>query len=113
MSRLRLAAQLGSLLSALLLSACGAPPSGGQARADAATRAACQQRAEQTYELRNRADIYSPQSQVNTPFSGNDNSGIADRGLSELFVHDKMVSDCVRNTGTGDIASPPGAPAKP
>jgi len=98
---------------AVILSACQAPPMRGQARADAQTRAACQERAEQVYEQQNRAEIYSPPSTVNTPYSANyvpDSSG---RGLSDLFAHDRIVSDCVRNTGTGaerdepDTAAPP------
>jgi hypothetical protein len=103
---LRLAVQIGIVSGAVALSACGAPPS-GQAQANAATRTACEQRAEQAYNQQNRAEIYSPQSQVNTPFSANYTPGVSDRGLSGLFVHDRMVSDCVRNTGTGADRTPP------
>ena len=88
-----------------------APPPSSQAQADAATRRACQNRAEEAYNQQNRAEIYSPQSQVNTPYSGNYLPDVTNRGLSDLFVHDRMVSDCVRNTGTGAERSPPSAPA--
>jgi len=73
----------------------------GQSLADSSTRAACRQRAEEVYNQQNRAEIYSPQSQVNTPFSANYTPVEAGPGLSQLFAHDRMVSDCVRNTGTG------------
>ena len=99
-----------AMLSMLALSACGeGKPQTGQAQADASTRAACRQRAEEVYSQQNRGDIYSPASQVNSPFSGNYLSGISDRGLSQLFVQDKMISDCVRNTGTGAERSRPPA----
>jgi hypothetical protein len=98
------------LLGALALSACAGGPQTGQAQADAATGAACRQRADQVYDQQNRADIYSPASQVNTPYSGNYTPDVSGRGLSQLFVHDKLVSDCVRNTGTGaGPAEPPAA----
>jgi hypothetical protein len=102
------AARIGMLLGAIALSACdGAPPS-GQARADAATQAACRQRAEQAYEQQNRGQIYSPQSQVNMPYSAYYVPDVPNRGLSDVFAHDRMVSDCVRNTGTGAERPQPG-----
>jgi hypothetical protein len=97
-----------ALLGATALSACGGGASqGGQAEADASTRTACRQRADEVYNQQNRGTIYSPASQVNTPFSNNYLPDESDRGLSQLFVHDKMVSDCVRNTGTGAERSLP------
>lgn len=77
------------------------PPLTGQAQADAETQAACRQRAEEVYNQQNRAQIYSPSPSVNTPYSANYLPNQTDRGLSQLFVHDKMVSECVRNNGTG------------
>lgn len=99
------------LIGAVALSGCDNPaPQSGQAQADAATRAACRQRADQVYERQNRGQIYSPQTQVNTPFSADYTPDRPDRGLSQLFAHDKLVSDCVRNTGTGAERGPDGAP---
>jgi PBP1b-binding outer membrane lipoprotein LpoB len=101
------------LMGAILLSGCDAPPAGGQAEADAQTRAACRQRAEQAYEQQNRAEIYSPSSSVNTPYSANYVPDSPERGLSDLFAHDRMVSDCVRNTGTGADRSVPDTAVPP
>jgi hypothetical protein len=92
----------------VVLSGCGdQAPLTGQAQADAATRAACRQRAEAAYDQQYRGQIYSPGSQVNTPYSANYLPDRTDNGLSQLFVHNKMVSDCVRNTGTGTERSEP------
>jgi len=102
--------RLVAMLSAIALSACERAPASGQAQADAETRAACQQRAEQAYDQRNRAEIYSPPATVNTPYSANFVPATSDRGLSDLFAHDRMVSDCVRNTGTGTERIPASAP---
>jgi hypothetical protein len=104
---------LPALCCAVTLSACDGPPRTGQEQANAATRAACQQRAEQAYDQQNRGEIYSPASSVNTPYSANYAPGGDNRGLSELFVHDRMISDCVRNTGTGaDRSVSPPLPAR-
>jgi outer membrane biogenesis lipoprotein LolB len=95
-------------LTAISLSACaGDAPQGGQAQADAATTAACRQRANEVYDRQNRAAIYSANSSSNAPFSANYTPDVSDRGLSQLFAHDKLVSDCVRNTGTGAERSQP------
>jgi hypothetical protein len=107
MRQLLPAASIGILLGAIALSACDGTPPSGQARADAATQAACRQRAEQAYEQQNRGQIYSTQSQVNMPYSANYVPDVPNRGLSDVFAHDRMVSDCVRNTGTGSERPPP------
>jgi hypothetical protein len=101
------AAAIGLLLGVTALSACDHAPPSGQAQADAATRAACRQRAEQAYEQQNRGQIYSTQSQVNMPYSANYVPDVPNRGLSDVFAHDRMVSNCVRNTGTGAERPPP------
>jgi hypothetical protein len=103
-----------SLLGAVALSGCEALPLGGQAQADAQTRVACQQQAEEVYDQQNRGEIYSPQSPVNTPYSANYVPDSSDRGLSDLFVHERLVNDCVRNTGTGtDRSVPESTPTPP
>ncbi len=112
-----IAPRLLVLLGLLALSGCtfgsgGRAPSSGQPLADAQTRAACRQRAEQVDSQQNRAEIYSPPPPVNTPFSANYFPGQTDRGLSQLYEHDKMVSDCIRNSGTGADRSPQPPPQK-
>ncbi|HXT81317.1 MAG TPA: hypothetical protein VN702_17260 [Acetobacteraceae bacterium] len=102
-------------MAILALTACsgGAEPS-GQAKADAQTQAACRQRADEIYNQQNRAAIYAPQSSFNTPFSANYTPGVTDRGLADLYEHNRLVRDCVRNTGTGtERTQPPAEAAKP
>nr|WP_294511345.1 hypothetical protein [uncultured Rhodopila sp.] len=100
----------GAILGALALSACdGGAPASGQAQADAQTAAACRERADAVYDRQNRGDIYAPNSSVNSPFSANYNPDNPSRGLSQLYAHDKLVSNCIRNTGTGAERSQPPA----
>jgi hypothetical protein len=101
MTCLRICLPLGALAGALALSACDSAPQSSQARANAETVAACRQRANEVYNQQNRGEIYSANSSENSPFSANYVPDIPSRGLSQLFAHDKLVSDCVRNTGTG------------
>ena len=109
----------GLLFACLLLGACnfqGFPLNanggigGGIGNADPATRAACTQSAERVYNVRNRAEIYAPQSSVNAPFSANYGAGSTDRGLSDQYARDAMIRDCVRNTGTETNRAVPPAP---
>jgi hypothetical protein len=96
-----------SVLGAIALAACAAsPPLTGQAQADAQTRQACEQRAEAVYAQQNRADIYSPAADVNAPYSANYMSGDTGRGLSQIFAHDRLVTDCIRNKGTEPLPVP-------
>ncbi len=99
-------------LMLFLLAGCaepGAPPGSAQAQANEQTAVACRQRADELYNIRHRDTIYAPASQVNTPFSANYQPGIPDRGLSQLYERDSMVSDCERNTGAeGDRTPDPG-----
>jgi len=94
------------LVPVLLALACCAPPPPptGQARADAATLAACRQHADAVYDRVHRDTIYTIPS-TNTPYSANYTPGLVDRGLAQRYAHDDMVRDCVRNTGTE--AEPP------
>ncbi|PPQ33146.1 hypothetical protein [Rhodopila globiformis] len=110
MTCLRIRLSVCALTGVLALSACDAAPQSSQARADAATVAACRQRADEVYNQQNRGAIYSANSSENAPFSANYTPGVTSRGLSALFAHDRMVNDCVRNTGTGaerSVAPPP------
>jgi hypothetical protein len=112
MTCLRIAITTGTLLGAVALSACDSGPQTGQAQADAQTAAACRQRANEIYDRQNRADIYAPNSSANSPFSANYTPDNPSRGLSQLYAHDQLVSNCVRNTGTGSERSQPPAGQK-
>ncbi len=108
MSPFRLAASIGALLGAVAVSGCGSRPVTGQAEADAQTRAACRARAAEVYDQQNQGAIYSAPPPVNMPYSGNYTPQVTDRGLSDLFAHDRMVNDCIRNSGTGaEVTSAP------
>jgi hypothetical protein len=99
---------------ALALAQCAPPPPPvGQARADAATLAACREHADAAYDRTHRDTIYTISSR-DTPYSANYTPGVMDRGLPQRYGHENMVRDCVRNTGTEtDSASPDSAPATP
>ncbi len=102
------------LLPVFALSQCAPPPAPvGQARADAATLAACREHADQAYDRTHRDTIYTINSR-DTPFSGNYTPGVTDRGLAQRYGHENMVRDCVRNTGTEtDRSAPASAPSTP
>jgi hypothetical protein len=98
------------LLPALGLAYCAPPPPPtGQARADAATLAACREHADQVYDRNHRDTIYTI-SNRDLPFSSNYNPGVTDRGLAQRYARDNMVRDCVRNTGTETDRSPTASP---
>lgn len=92
-----------ALVIMFLLVGCAGPaslPPSGQARADAESVAACRQRAEQVYDIRHRADIYTPLPQTDSPFAGSYAPGaLPTRNLSALHEHDQLVTNCIRNTG--------------
>ncbi len=99
----------------------GAPgPSGDTAASQPAsleTQAACRQRVNEMFERRERAEIYAPASQMNTPFSANYTPDVPNRGLANQFFYEKTKSECERNAGTGagsinavtPVSAPPAA----
>ncbi|MBN8871800.1 MAG: hypothetical protein J0H67_03090 [Rhodospirillales bacterium] len=98
----------------LALAACAGNTGGTpESRSSAAIRAACTERAEQIYTARNRAEIYAPQSSVNTPYSANYQPGVTNRGLADLYQRDNIINDCIRNTGTETSRDVPPTPAPP
>lgn len=99
-------------LTGMMLSACDIPaPLRSQEQADAQTVAACRTRANEVFDQQNRGTIFSQQSQVNMPYSANWTPDVPNRGLSQVFGFDRMVNDCVRNTGTSTSRTPTGSTA--
>ena len=95
------------LLPMLALAHCAPPPPPSpQARADAATLAACREHADAAYNRNNRDSIYTISS-ANSPYSANYTPGLVTRGLAQRYGFENMVRDCVRNTGTDDRSAPP------
>ena len=91
-----------SLLSLLALAACARTP---RPMADAATIAACRERADQVYEQQNRADL-SRRDDRDTPFASSYTSGITTRGLGARFERGQRIAEC-----TGGLASGAGSSA--
>ncbi len=101
------------LLPMLALVQCSPPPPPvGQARADAATLAACREHADAVYDRNHRDTIYA-NSNRDAPFSGSYAPRTVDAGLSQRYGRENMVRDCVRNTGTETDRSGTTAPATP
>jgi hypothetical protein len=102
---------LVALLPVLLaVAACEPPPPPtAQARADAATLAACREHADAVYDRTHRDSIYSINNS-NTPYSANDAYSVVDHGLPQRYGYENMTRDCVRNTGSAtdrpDTAAP-------
>ena len=115
MSRVSAWLCLALLAVPLILPSCARENSSGpaNARADAATEAACRQRAEDASRQQDRAAIYVPSSGVNSPFSSSYVPDVTTRGLSRQFGYDTMIADCIRNAGTGAVrpAESPGTGA--
>lgn len=96
----RVPGRLTTLAALTLLAACSA---GGGAQplsvTDRDTAAACRQQANNTYAIQNRDQIY----RIQDPFTPQSSTGLTDlptRGLSDQFAQERMVQDCIRNTGT-------------
>jgi hypothetical protein len=99
------------LLPVLALLQCAPPPPPtGQAKADAATLAACREHADEVYNRNNRDTIYTIQNR-DLPFSANYNPVVTDRGLAQRYANENLVRDCVRNTGTETNRSPTTSPS--
>jgi len=117
---LRLTA-IAALAAPLLvgLAACQAPApraTGGSA-GDPQAAAFCRQRAEEVFNAQNRSARIQSDNR-DTPFSGSFVSGVTNRGLSDRFALDQMVSDCMRNaanrqSGPDGEATQQGAQANP
>lgn len=116
----------GPLLAVLPLIGCQSPapaPRNSQASMDAAILETCRQRANEIYDKQNRAEIYSPQYNANTPLSGTYVDSALTRGLSARYAYEQMVQQCVRTASVttergadvdlGGTPIPPPPPAPP
>ncbi len=109
-----LAARLLPIAASLMLAACYNPPesSGGRARANAGTVAACGKRADDVYLRQNRDEIYRADNYVgntrDSPFSGTGLSGITSAGLSGRYARDNIQEACLNsaNSPGGDSSDP-------
>lgn len=90
-------------------------PSGDAGRLSAAreTQDACRARANELYDRRDRAEIYTASPWNNTPYSSAYQSGISSRGLARQFDYERTRLECETITGTGAdrTPAPPAAPA--
>jgi hypothetical protein len=106
-----------ALLAALALTGCATPRP--QSRATAAQQAACQQQADQTFQIRNREANYAADAYVSgirdTPFSGTGATGDTTNGLGARYSRDQLYSDCINGIGPprGPAPSTPPAPPPP
>lgn len=71
------------------------PPS----HTDRATEAACRSYASQVYDRNNRGDIYRID-QTGLPNSSSYQIGSQNNVLANRYANEKLVDDCIRNTGT-------------
>ncbi len=104
-----------ALLSPLALIACTSAPPTPESITARDTIAACRQQANTTYAVQNRDQIYS-MSDLSAPQSSIGLTQDPMRGLADRYTQERMVQDCVRNTGTQTNCaglSPQGAAGSP
>ena len=98
---------LGPLAGVLILAACVRTP---QTPIQAATVAACRERADQIYDRQNRADL-SRRDERDTPLAASYLSGITTRGLSARFERGQRIAECTSGLASG--AGSPGPAMSP
>ena len=116
-----LTVRIAGVISVTLALACCAPPD-APLTADQAARAACRQQAEQSHDIRDRADRYKPDYGRDAPLSGQAAPPI-DRGLVDRYSYERDYQDCLRSRGSrqtpttlpaaGSSSAPSPAPAFP
>ncbi|HTW28866.1 MAG TPA: hypothetical protein VME92_17195 [Acetobacteraceae bacterium] len=97
--------QISALAALLALAACSKPLPPQQARANAATEAACRSRADEIYLKQNRAQL-SERDQRLDPYSANGLTGNTTAGLPELYGRDQNYLDCLRQMGPASAGGP-------
>jgi hypothetical protein len=99
---------LGLLLGLTACANSGSAPQ--QSLTDRDTYLACRQQAELAYRLQNRDEIYSIHDSF-TPQSSTGLTQIPSQPLADRYAQERMVDDCIRNTGTeNNRGSVPPAP---
>ncbi len=86
-------------LGLLALVACTSSPPTPESITARDTLAACRRQANTTFAMQNRDQIYS-MSDLSAPQSSIGLSQDPMRGLADRYTQERMVQDCVRNTGT-------------
>ncbi len=105
------AAQLAGVVFATMALACCTPAPEAPQTADQAARAACRQQAEQSFNIRNRADLYKSDYGRDAPLSGQLTPQI-DRGLADRYSYEQSYLDCLRSRGARQTPTTlPAAPA--
>ncbi len=108
----RAACATGGLSVFLALAGCAPSAPTGPVTADQAARAACRQQTEQSFNIRNRADLYRPEYGRDAPLSGQAAPQI-DRGLSDRFSYEQDYQDCLRSRGARQTPTTVATPAAP
>ena len=98
---------LGLLACLLVPVGCARAP---QTPVQAATVAACRERADQVYDRQNRADL-SRRDERDTPLSASYLSGITTRGLGARFERGQRIAECTNGLASG--AGSPGPAMSP
>lgn len=103
-------------LLAVLAACANNGPVQQQSLTDRDTYLACRQQAELAYRLQNRDEIYSIHDPF-TPASGPGQTQLPSQPLADRYTQERMVNDCIRNTGTennrGSVPLAPGSTAPP
>ena len=97
-------------LTLLALGGCAGGGGHSMSHTDQATAAACRSHASQVYDRNNRGSIYSVD-QTGTPYSGSYLAGNQTNTLAEQYANQRMIDDCIRNTGPSDNTVAPDATA--
>ena len=109
----RSARATGAAFLALSLAHCAPSQPDAALTADQAARAACRQQTEQSYKIRNRADMYRVDSGRDAPLSGSSLPTV-DSGLSDRYSYERDYQDCLRSRGARQTpTSLPAAPNQP
>jgi len=90
---------LARLLPLLLLAACAGGAAPQQSVTDRATYEACRAQANTAYNLQNRDKVYRIYD-TSSPQSGIGLTQSPTQGLADSYAQQRLVQDCIRNTGT-------------